>query len=130
MNRTETPQSEFNSAISFLNRLNGLHWTANDAAINLNLHLWYQTLLALYRSLSTEMIDDDFVRLEALRKEIIPRLSNYNRREGTKAQNVIPEDLLSLLHDFEISLYSVEKRSGISLKMKQMAGEVISHGQF
>jgi len=115
-------QSEFNMAISYLNRLNQLFYTADESAINLNAHQWFHTLLALYRELITEATPSEVEELNSKMIKINPLLE-ANQKAISKTGIPSINTLLYLeLHTFEITLRNIMKNSGLLLKMKEDPG--------
>ena len=115
---SDRDQSEFNMAVSYLNRLNNLFYLCNNAGLNYNGHAWFQTLIVLFRELSTEMKDAEIQKKLGEINEInimLSRVSKDNRRTG-KMQ--IPADVFNKLNMFELSLRKVMKESGLQNKMK------------
>ena len=109
-------QSEFNMAVSYLNRINGLFYVAESAAITLDTYTWFHALLAIYRELSTEMHEDELELWEQKSDLIHAKLSNYIRRKDMGFENVPPE-LYKGLHKFELFLRKILKESGLQNKM-------------
>ena len=112
-NKTDRQQSEFNDALGFLNRLNGLFHSANLASIELNSHFWFNILMALYRELSSEMKPEELKLWNTKRQEINNKLNQkYNQRiKG------IPSELYNELDKFEIFLRDVYTKSGLKNRL-------------
>ena len=55
----EREQSEFNSAVSYLNRLNSIINVIVVARMSLDANGWYHALISLFAELSTEMTKKD-----------------------------------------------------------------------
>lgn len=116
-NSTERDQSEFNMAISYLNRLNYLFYMCDAASMDLNVHRWYHILLTLFRELSTEMTETEVKEQEAESAKINELVTLYISRPE-KALMGIPPDLYKRLHTFELFIRKVCKSSGLQNKMK------------
>lgn len=114
----EREQSEFNSAVSYLNRLNVLFARADEAAIELDPHVWFHTLMCLYRELSTEMKGEDFTFFEGIRAEVKPHIDVY-LRQVSNGRGGVSSDLYDRLHLFEMRLRRVMKESGLQQKMQE-----------
>src|SRR4030042_1471633 len=113
----ERAQSEFNMAVSYLNRLNALFYTADEAAMGLDTYTWFHSLLALHRELSSEMKEAEFTRCEERIKHINPLIS-VSISENMKGSGAVNSKLYHELHDFEIDLRRVLKASGLQMKMQ------------
>lgn len=119
-------QSEFNMAVSWLNRLNALFYTSDQAAIELDSHAWFHTLLALFRELSTEMKDAEITKkqkeIEDINKAISKQIKDYERT-GKKEIN---SDLYMKLHNFELFIRGILKDSGLQNKIKDNAMDALN----
>ena len=112
-------QSEFNMAIGYLNRINYLFYSANEAALALDAFAWFHSLITLFRELSTEMtpkeVEDFDKEVEHIQPQVATSINN-SRKTGI---NEISPDLFKLLHHFEMKIRQVMKSSGLQMKMKQ-----------
>lgn len=108
-------QSEFNMAVSYLNRLNSLLYAANEAALNLNPHYWFHILMTLYRELHNSMEKDEPEKGQQKLNEIKPLIDDWIRNERT-GKTQVSNELYMRLHNFEIFLRKIMKNSGLLLK--------------
>ena len=118
-------QSEFNMAVSYLNRLNALFYTCDEAAMGLDAHTWFHSLMALFRELSTEMKPKELTRGEKIIEKINPKVAqsiNNNQRSG---KSEIPQELYSDLHKFEMFIRGVLKSAGLQNKMADEASRAL-----
>jgi hypothetical protein len=113
-------QSEFNMAVSYLNRMNALLYTCDEAAMTLDIYTWFHTLMALYRELSTEMKDAEINQFEKTILSIEPQI-NLNLHESERGREAVEPEVYNKLHRFEISLRRVLKVSGLQMKMQEDA---------
>lgn len=104
-------QSEFNMAVSYLNRLNALFYLADQSAIDLNTHSWFHSLCAIFRELSTELKEEEKKKA----KETIQRI-NTKLSKGNDPMRGIHPDLYMELHDFEVYLRGILKEAGLQNK--------------
>ena len=125
-------QSEFSGDVNYLNRLNVLLYCCNDAALNLDAHEWFHTLMVLYRELSTEMKVDkktkkskEMDKCEEFIEAIAPMISKNVDDINKKGTKIITSDLHKKLHQFEIYLRSIIKSSGLQNKMKEDASHAL-----
>lgn len=118
----ERDKSEFNSAISYLNRLNILLANCVECAIELDVQTWFHSLLALYRELSTEMQDHEIIKYNKLIEEINNKIDNYAENEYEK---IVDRDLYKQLHSFEIDLRKIMKQSGLQQKIMDDASNAL-----
>jgi hypothetical protein len=112
----EREQSEFNSAVSYLNRLNALISVADDASMSLDAYAWCQALTALFRELSTEMKPEEISKFESRRHRVRPLLETH-LREQQRGNSNVEHDLYEELHQFEMALRRVMRESGLQQKV-------------
>jgi hypothetical protein len=111
-------------AVSYLNRLNALIYTADEAAMSLDIYTWFHSLLTLYRELSTEMKEkevEDFRKNIRLLEPKIQICLAEQERGRTNIDNEIYNDL----HEFEINLRRILKASGLQMKMQEDAHKAL-----
>ena len=123
---SDREQSEFNMAVSYLNRLNALFYVADEASIELNAYQWFHSLMALFRELSTEMKP---VEIEAWSKEKIPAInslvSEHLKNNNSQVMNQMNPDLYDKLHNFELFIRKILKDSGLQNKMQESPGQAL-----
>jgi hypothetical protein len=112
----EREQAEFNSAISYLGRLNALFSAADEAAITLDAHTWFHVLLGIFRELSTEMKDEEIVKLKIQANKIHEELSIYIKERDRGIELLTPE-LHGMLQDYELALRRVMRESGLQQRI-------------
>ncbi len=117
-------QSEFNMAVSYLNRLNQLFYICDEASMKLDANSWTYSLRALFRELSTEMNDSEVKKIKGEFAKISSDLLNYNK-EIIKGKNEIKPKLYEALEDIELSIRKILKESGLQQKMKKDAGNAL-----
>lgn len=113
----ERAQSEFNMAVSYLNRLNALFYAADESAMGLDASQWFHALMALERELSTEMKAGEFSKFKQNReriKELVAQNERINAKTGRQEMN---SALYEALHDYETQLRRVLKDAGLQNKM-------------
>ena len=118
-------QSEFNMAVSYLNRLNVLFYITDEAAMQLDVNTWMHGLMALLRELSTEMKPEEISDLQTKFKAVNEKIQSYNQEQKGKGDASIPSELYDELHNAEIELRKVLKESGLLMKMKEDAGKAL-----
>jgi len=117
----EREQSEFNMAVSYLNRLNHLFYSCNASSMSLDAFGWYHSLMALFRELSTEMKPDEITSWQKKGTTINGLIrKNLDRCNRTGRQELSP-DLYEELHKFELFLRNVTKKSGLQNRMQDNA---------
>lgn len=109
-------QSEFNMAISYLNRLNSLFYEADEAAISLDAHRWFHVLMAIFRELVTELKPDEKTNLLKKSESINEEIVKNSRMMTKKGINAISPPLYKELNDFEIKLREVLNEAGLLKK--------------
>ena len=118
-------QSEFNMAVSYLNRLNFLFYDADNSAMSLDVYKWYHSLLALRRELSTEMKDKEYEESTNFKNNISPLINKSMESQRKKGQSDVTPELYDLLDEFEIFLRKVLKESGLQNKMSDDATKAL-----
>lgn len=113
----ERGQSEFNMAVSYLNRLNTAFYVAGDAAQNLDAPTWFHALLWLERELSTEMSATEQQEFTARRKKLNLLIAQNTRINAKTGRQEITSDLFDELHTYEIMLRGILKDAGLQNKM-------------
>jgi hypothetical protein len=113
-------QSEFNMAVSYLNRLNALLYTADEAAMSLDVYTWFHSLMALYRELSTEMKTEEIKKFEEKIGLLEPKIT-VSLAEAERGRGDIEHDVYKTLHQFEMDLRHILKSSGLQMKMQEDA---------
>lgn len=117
----ERAQSEFNMAVSYLNRMNALFYIADEAAMNLDAYQWFHSLLAIERELSTEMKPKELVVFEEKIKRIAPEITNWVNEKNKGRIVTIEAELYNNLHTLEIELRKILKSAGLQNKMVEDA---------
>jgi len=112
-------QTEYNMAFSYLNRLNSLFYYSNYYAMDLDAHGWFHTLLAIYREISTYIKDTEQTENSEKITEINRLISIGNRVAQRTGQKEISPELYEDLHNFELFLRTVLKRTGLQMRMEQ-----------
>ena len=111
-------QSEFNFALSFLNRLNTWFYAASEAAINLDPFNWFHALMIIRRELSDDMKGEEMKRADEYKNSInqmLPRAMQKIQFAGSKE---ISSELYDQLDSFEIFLRGIVKSAGYKSKFK------------
>ena len=109
-------KSEFNYAVSFLNRVNGWLCIAGEMAYDCNPVGWFHALLVVLREISDDMKDDVLKSFEDDRKKINQMITTDNKQN---IKNIINQDLYDELHSFEIKLRCEIKKAGYKTKYSQ-----------
>jgi len=109
-------KSEFNYAISFLNRINGWLCIAGEMAYDCNPVGWFHALLVVLREMSDDINETVLKSFEKDRKEINSMIIIDNKQN---VKNIISQDLYDKLHEFEIKLRIEIKKAGYKTKYSQ-----------
>ncbi len=120
---TEREQSEFNSAISYLGRLNLEHYILAEAKFQNNTSLWYSSLMVLFTELSTEMEPEEIEGHLKTIKELKARINRQQVVAARTGRNNIPQDLYWDLMSFELELRKVMRESGLQHHVKEATGQ-------
>lgn len=116
MEEYDRDQSEFNMAVSYLNRINYIIYQCNEAANNLDMFKWFHGLLNLHREVSTKMKKEDFEKGKDFINKIEPLISQVTALK--KNPNGFSKDLYFNMHEFEIFLRLIIKDSGLEMKFR------------
>lgn len=108
--------SEFNMAVSYLNRLNSLFYACDESAISLDIYTWYHVLMALYRELSTDMDKETMDIIWGKIKEVNQDVDRYMRKRNTNGMARVDPKLHHSLHEIEIMLRKVLDDAGLQNK--------------
>jgi len=114
----EREQSEFNMAVSYLNRLNVLFYMADQSAMDLDAYKWYHSLMCLFRELSTEMKTDEINQKENDLININILVQNHLREKQKTGLSRISPELYKRLHKFEMWIRQILKEAGLQQRMK------------
>lgn len=117
-------QSEFNSSVSYLNRINTEFSVAVESAITLDPYTWFYSLLAIFRELSTEMSKEEIEFFKKNKNLINEMLAKFTRRNDGAAQIINPE-LYNALENFELELRRIFKASGLQQKVQDDAANAL-----
>jgi len=109
-------QSEFNMAVSYLNRLNALFYYCNASAMELDAYSWFNSLITLYRELSTEMKPSEAEIIEDSITKIYPEVMKWVSFSNKGRKDVKP-DLFFNLHRLEMYIRKIMKDAGLQNKM-------------
>jgi len=121
----ERQQAEFNNAISNLNRLNILFYQADNAAMTLNAHEWYHTLITIFRELSPYMNEDEIIKSQEIVDNVHPDIENNTRKQQRMGTFTISKDIYKTLHKFEIYLRKIQKDSGLLMRFTDDATKAL-----
>lgn len=124
-NENERSQSEFNMAVSYLNRLNTLFSLADESAIQLDIYTWFHTLMSIQRELSTEMKEEEIKFFNKIIDDIQPSVQKAVAEKDRTGKTQISHELYRKMHNFEIDLRSILKDSGLLMKMKDSAMDAL-----
>jgi hypothetical protein len=113
-------QSEFNMAVSYLNRMNALLYTCDEAAMTLDVYTWFHSLMALYRELSTEMKEKEIQIFEEKILAVEPKIQ-VSLGESERGRTDVDHETYQMLHEFEIRLRRILKEGGLQMKMQEDA---------
>lgn len=114
-------KTDFNYAISYLNRINALFIQADESSMTLDMYNWFHSLLAIFREISTEMkgteIDKYNERIETINSALADVMANSGGE--------IPNTLYMKLHKLELDLRKVFKDTGMQMKYKDDASHAL-----
>lgn len=121
----DRPQSEFNMAVSYLNRLNVLFYVADESAMDLDMYTWLHALMTLFRELSTEMSDAEIEELDKKLANASNEVNGSIMASQRNGRREVKQTTYSALHKIDIELRKVLKKGGLQLKMQDEAGRAL-----
>ena len=110
-------KAEFNMAVSYLNRINTLLMACDEASIRLDIYMWFHSLLATMRELSTWMKDPEVKKFKDKINKINPMIKNVYDNNARIGRMEIKPDLYMELHEMELELREIANKSGLLMKM-------------
>ena len=113
--------SEFNMAVSWLNRLNYYFYKVDEAAENLNLYEWFQGLMILNRELCTEMKPTEEEEHSAKAKALFEKIEKQLSQQKRTGKQSIPAALYWELHEYETFLRKIMDKSGLLKRVQEDA---------
>ena len=119
-NKDKRDQSEFNMAVSYLNRLNTLFYVCDEASSSLDASVWYHTLCTIYRELSTEMNPEEIKNFDSEMMKINTEINKYINNQY-KGLSKLDSNTYFMLHKFELKLRHILKDSGLQQKIVDSA---------
>lgn len=124
MKEKDRPQSEFNYAISHLNRINATFILANEAAINLDINEWFHSLLLLKRELTNYYKDK--TEKEQINKIITKIREHLTSHQHKKNRNkTVQPELYDQLDQLETKLRQIMGQSGLEGKKEEDAKKAL-----
>lgn len=118
---SDREKSEFNMAVSWLNRLNYYFYKVDEAAENLDSFAWFQGLMILNRELSTEMKDSEETEQTDKAKGLFKQINQQILTQKRTGQQGIPPKLYWELHEYETFLRKVMDKSGLLKRVQDDA---------
>lgn len=115
---TTREQSEFNMAVSYLNRLNFILYSINIAKGELDVHTWFHECIKLFCELSTEMTPEEKDKFTKTQVKLNNRVMEQVQDNVANNEQNIEFSLYMELQDYELSLRMILKDSGMQAKMK------------
>jgi hypothetical protein len=122
---TTREQSEFNMAVSYLNRINSLFYVCDESAMALNISTWFNSLLTIYRELSTEMKKTEQEEQHKSMMLLFEKVNKHISKTNASGRAEVQPELYWELHNLELDLRKVLKESGLQQKMKDAASDAL-----
>lgn len=120
-----TEQSEFNYAISFLNRLNVNFYQLAEAKQNLDIYAWCNTLVTLFCEMSDDIDKKDMSAQKEKLKQIYSKVNQEVHNFNSFGKLEVSPKIYWELINFELYLRDVIKKAGYKSKYKDKAGEAL-----
>lgn len=125
MDAATREQSEFNSAVSYLNRLNTLFAYSDESAISLDVYNWFHTLMAVFRELSTEMKEEEIIKMQGIATKINEKVQAYQSSVNLAGSAPVSAELYMELHSFEMYFRKVMRAAGLQQKVLDSASKAL-----
>jgi hypothetical protein len=116
--------SEFHGAFDYIHRLNNLFYSADQAAINQDIYMWWSVLLTLYRELSTEMKAKEDEQFQVDIAKINELVKDYTSVAQMGITDINME-LFQSLQKFEKELRRIQKAAGLQQKIRDDPGSAL-----
>jgi hypothetical protein len=113
----ERGQSEFNMAVSYLNRLNAEFYAVAEARLTFDAHGWFTALTVIEGELSTEMNEKELANFSTWEDKINGMLAKNTQTNTRTGRQEIDQALYKELRSFEIELRKVLKAAGLQNRM-------------
>jgi len=120
-----TDKSEFNFAISYLNRLNMLFYQVLQARDNYDARVWHNALLSLHSELSTHMSKEKCVELSDALFNLLDDVQAQTIKNQSSGQVTMPISLFRSLKAIEDDLRMILKDAGLETKLADDARKAI-----
>lgn len=111
-------KSEFNMSFSLFYRLDNLFNALNRASLSLDLYLWYNLILVLYKEIAPLIKKDERDNYKIEMDKLIPEFIRIRGEIEDKGNYNISAGLYQKLQTLEIALRDVVNARGIYLRIK------------
>lgn len=118
-------KAEFNMAVSYLNRINILFSSCDQASISLDIYAWFHSLLAAYREMSSWMDDKERDEFNKRIEKLNPEITKIYKRMSNTGKFEIPHETYMELHNMELKLRDIAKKSGLLMKIQDDAFDAL-----
>lgn len=115
-------KSEYSMDFSLFYRIDYLFQRLDQATLNLNLYLWYNLILVLYKEVAPLIKDKDRDNYKKQMEKFLPDFIEIKKAIDETGNADIPIRLYQDLQDFEISLRDVVNDNGFYLRKKELVG--------
>lgn len=116
---SDRDKSEFNMAVSWLNRLNIEFYVCNEAAKALDAHAWFSSLMILNRELCTEMKPAEEEAQDKKSWELFNEINQVVKNQNRTGKIGIPPELYKKLHEYEKYIRNIMNKSGLLKKVQE-----------
>lgn len=112
-------ESEFNMSFTLFYRLDRIFERLNRASLLLDLYLWYNLILVLYKEVAPLIPIKDRQQYKDSMAAFIPKFVNIKKEIDNNNTYQIEPQLYTELQDLEISLRDIVNSRGIYLRKKE-----------
>lgn len=119
MDDLPSEKSEFSMDFSLFYRINGLLYRLNDASFLMNMYVWYDLILVLWKEVAPLVKPEDRKPYLDRMDEFIPTFIDIKNQIDATGGYVLTLDLYKKLQAFEISLRDIINSKGIYLRVKE-----------
>ena len=117
--------SEFNEAISFLNRINTIFYAILMSTLDNDMDSWFKSLSRLYQELVNDMDDKDKESLKVRLNELMNDINQHNIDYRKSGVQQIPQKLYWDLFNYESELRKIYNKAGYQTKRKDSASKAL-----
>lgn len=121
-------KSEFNYALSYLNRINAEFYICANAKMSLDIKAWLDSLVVIYTELTNfikKYQPDEQIKRRNELKELYGKVNRYVTDSNKRPTQKVAPDLFWELIDFELWLRDIFGEAGLETKLVEDATKAL-----